>query len=466
MLDRFRAPLIRTLLVTAALLPAQVPAEDDPGPADWIGLRSASAQQVDEPVFAGKVMLYRAGKRDAEPIVLVHGIGQDGARDWRYVIQALAEDHDVWALDLPGFGASDKGNHLYSPDNYVRVLEAVVGRRVGRPFVLIGHSMGAAVSLDYAATYPKRVGRLVLVDMVGILHRSIYAEYMSRLGVEQATGFYPEESSWVGSVVRRMLAKVEPVASTSAAILRTPELRQRFLSGDPNAIAGYALVEHDFSRALRAVKAPTLLVWGSEDKVALLRAAQVARAIIPGARLKIIPGVRHEPMTQVPQRFNEIVRDELAGDAEGAAYAAPAGPFRSTRVGRCSGTRGRGFSGDYERIVLERCPDAEITNARVGTLVATDSTVRVLDSLIRDGVDATNSRIELTAGSVGGSPAFTVDGSYVDVAGTRVDGKDAIAHNAGLTPVTLRFSVAEVSRGGGAPGYVHSIVRIEPDKDW
>src|SRR3954463_4814318 len=112
-----RASRLWPLLVVCALVaPAAHAADDDPGPADWIGLRSASAQLVDEPVFAGKVMLYRAGRRDAEPIVLVHGIGQEGARDWRYVIQALAAEHDVWALDLPGFGASDKGNHLYSPD--------------------------------------------------------------------------------------------------------------------------------------------------------------------------------------------------------------------------------------------------------------------------------------------------------------------------------------------------------------
>jgi pimeloyl-ACP methyl ester carboxylesterase len=426
----------------------------------------ASAERVGEPVFGGKVMVYRAGAREAEPIVLVHGIGQDGARDWKYVIQTLAEDHDVWALDLPGFGASDKGNNLYSPDNYTRVIEAVIGRRVGRPFVLIGHSMGAAVALDYAATYPKRVGRLILADMVGMLHRSIYAEYMGRLGVEQMTGFYPEESSWVGSLVRRMLSKVEPMAATSAAILRTPETRQRFLNGDPNAIAGYAVVEHDFGRALRAVKAPTLLVWGSEDKVAPMRAAQVALATIPGARLRVIQGVRHEPMTQVPQRFNEIVRDELAGYVDGVTYSPPLGPFKSTRVGSCQGVRGRGFSGDYERIELNRCPDAEITNARVGTLLATDSSVRVLDSQIRDGVEATNSRIELTAGVVGGSPPFSVDSSYIDVAATRVDSKDAVAHNVGRTPVTVRFSVAEVSRGGGAPSNEHGIIRIAPDKGW
>ena len=465
-MKRLLAIAVLCACAVAPCAPGRAADDEDGAPADWIGVPGASAERVDEPVWGGKVMVYRVGRRDADPVVLVHGIGQDGARDWRYVIQELARDHDVWALDLPGFGESDKGNNLYSPERYVRVLEAVVGRRVGRPFVLIGHSMGAAVSLEYAATYPKRVARLILVDMAGVLHRAIFAESMGRLGVEQATGFYPEEGSWVGSVMRRMLAKVEPLAGASAAVLRTAETRQRFLNGDPGAIAGYALVEHDFGRALRAVKAPTLLVWGSEDRIAPMRTAQVALATIPGARLRIIQGVRHEPMTQVPQRFNEIVRDELDGRAGGAQYESPAGAFKSDRVGRCKGVRGRGFSGDYERIELDRCPEAELTGARVGTLVVTDSTVHVLDSQIRDGVQATRSRVDITGGVAGGTPPFVMDTSTVDVAGARVDAGDAVARNIGRERSTLRFSVSEVSRDGGTPSPVHRVVRIDPDKDW
>jgi hypothetical protein len=160
------------------------------------------------------------------------------------------------------------------------------------------------------------------------------------------------------------------------------------------------------------------------------------------------------------------VSEELAGRLEGVAYAPAAGEFASTRVGRCSGTRGRGFSGDYARIELERCPEAELTNVRVGTLIASESTVRVLDSEIRDGVQATNSRVEITAGVAGGSPPFTMDASEIDVAGARVESADAVAQNIGRAVATLRFSVVELSRAGGTPVYLHRVVRIDPDKDW
>jgi pimeloyl-ACP methyl ester carboxylesterase len=122
-------------------------------------------------VFGGRVVLYRAGRRGAEPVVLVHGLGKIGARDWAHVIPALASRYEVYALDLPGFGASDKGNHLYSPANYARVLDSLLAERVRRPFNLVGHSMGGVIALTFAADYPERVRRLVVADVAGCTAR-------------------------------------------------------------------------------------------------------------------------------------------------------------------------------------------------------------------------------------------------------------------------------------------------------
>src|SRR4029077_20469429 len=147
-----------------------------------------ASERVAEPVFGGHVMLYRAGPADAAPVVLIHGLGQNGAKDWDKLIPALSSRYQVLALDLPGFGQSDKGNELYSPVNFTRVIESVVGSRVSRPFVLVGHSMGGAVAIAYASRYPERVRRLVAVDAAGILHRAVYAQSLSRLVTEAAGG--------------------------------------------------------------------------------------------------------------------------------------------------------------------------------------------------------------------------------------------------------------------------------------
>src|SRR5437016_10357024 len=139
--------------------------------------------RIDEPVFGGQMVVYEAGRGNAREILLVHGIGEEAARDFRDHIAWLKKSFHVVAVDLPGFGQSDKANALYSPGNYARVLKVVAGRFLHGPFALVGHSMGAVVSLRYAATYPDDVLRLVVVDAPGVLHSSsTTSQYLARFG--------------------------------------------------------------------------------------------------------------------------------------------------------------------------------------------------------------------------------------------------------------------------------------------
>jgi pimeloyl-ACP methyl ester carboxylesterase len=426
-------------------------------PLDWIKGPDASAEFVDEAVFGGRVALYQAGPRDAEAIVLVHGLGKPAARDWSKLIPALAQRYRVYALDLPGFGHSDKGNHLYSPDNFARVLEAVLEKRVQRPFTLIGHSMGGTVALAYVAAYPQRVSRLVLVDAAGILHRSVYAEFLGRVAAQRAMGI---DSPWFESVVRAIQLRAENWPVRGELALERRGVRQRLLRGDPHAISAFAMVEHDFSHALRAIKVPALVIWGAEDTIAPVRTGQALASAIPGARLIVLEGAGHAPQVQFPDRFNPIVLDELDGRQVAAPpYALQNRAIEGKRAGHCDGHRGQEFSGDYETVILDNCQDARISNARIGRLQSTHSTVHVVNSHLRDGAEVRNSRLELTGGSVGG--ALTLDASSVDAAATRFESQP-IAANSGQVEVILRLSVAEASRPGNAPRPLHDIFRLAP----
>ena len=428
-------------------------------PADWVRAPGATAEFVREPVFGGRIAVYRAGPAGAsDAVVLVHGLGKAAARDWEHLIPVLAQRYAVYAVDLPGFGYSDKGNHHYSPDNMARAIEAVLAPRIARPFALMGHSMGGAVALAYAAAYPHRVSRLMLVDVAGVLHRSVYAEFLGRVAAQRAIGL---DSPWFESVVRAIQLRAENWPVRGDLVLERAGVRQRVLRGDPNAIAAFALVEHDFSASLRGIVAPTLIIWGADDTIAPLRTGQALAAAIPRARLTVIEGAGHAPQVQFPDRFNPVVLDELDGRQFAAqSYALRLGAIEGNRVGRCSGQRGQEFSGDYERLVLEHCQDAQITDARIGYLQVSHSTVRILNSHVRDGVDAKSSRLELTAAMVSGS--LILDASNVDAAGTTF--VQSIATNEGAEPVVLRFSVSTVSRPGNAPVPLHDIVRLAPNE--
>jgi pimeloyl-ACP methyl ester carboxylesterase len=446
---------MRRILLAAALMVA-VSAKANP-PFDWIRAPNASAELVEEPVFGGRVALYHAGARGAPAVVLVHGLGRNAAKDWEYVMPALAERYSVYALDLPGFGHSDKGNHLYSPGNFARVLEAVLQERIKRPFALIGHSMGGPVALAYVGAYPRRVARLILVDAAGVLHRSVYAEFLGRVAAQRAIGM---DSPWFESVVRAIQLRAENWPIRGELALERAGVRRRLLRGDPNAISAFAMVEHDFSQVVRAISAPTLILWGAEDTIAPMRTGQALASSIPGARLVVLAGAAHAPQVQVPSRFNPIVLQELAGLPTATPYALRKRAIEGNRIGNCNGRRGQEFNGDYERVVLENCHDASISNARIGYLRADNSTVRIVNSHLRDGVDAKDSRLEFTGGIVAGS--LVIDASSVDAAGTRFEAAHAIARNNGDVASVLRFSVSEVSVKGNAPRNLHDLVRLAP----
>jgi hypothetical protein len=262
-------------------------------------------------------------------------------------------------------------------------------------------------------------------------------------------------------LVRAIQARAEVVPLRGDLVLERAGVRQRILRGDPNAIAAFSLVEHDFSGDLREISAPTLIIWGGDDTIAPLRTGQALAATIPLARLVVLEGLGHAPMVEAPGRFNPVLLDELDGrQIPAPPYALAIAQIETDRVGRCEGRRGQEFTGDYARLELSNCPDVRISNAHIGYLQASHSIVRIVNSHVRDGVDARNSRLELNGVVVGGS--VVLDTATVDAAGTTFVPSPAIAANEGSESVVLRFSVSNVSRPGKEPLVLHDIVRLAP----
>lgn len=102
----------------------------------------------------------RRGTPSGPPVVLLHGFTQT-ARCWAPVDEALAADHDVVALDLPGHGASQ--HHRADLAATAGLVASTVRQTVGRPVTLVGYSMGGRVALHVALAHPDVVARLVLI---------------------------------------------------------------------------------------------------------------------------------------------------------------------------------------------------------------------------------------------------------------------------------------------------------------
>jgi pimeloyl-ACP methyl ester carboxylesterase len=384
-------------------------------------------------------------------------LGTNAHRDWREVIPALATDHHVITLDLPGFGGSDTLPQGYSFEALAATLAEVLERRAIAKTHVIGHSLGAALALHFAHTHPQRLERLILIDTAGILLKSVYVHHVSQRWAPQF-GFAPLDqllSRGANNLNRFILSRLENRFDFSRWLAGNPMLRAALLGGFAHTDAALGLIEHDFTRALHETQVPTTVIWGRNDDVSPLRVGVLLAGRLPNAQLHVIDRAGHTPMHDAPAELMPLLRQGLTVDRwpPRPAVSASASP----RSVECINEAGRVFSGEFVQLKLTNCRDARIENARLQRLIAIDSSV-VLESVSIVGED-----VALMA------DASFITGTVVDIdarigihaANSQLDFAGAIirARERGIdTPVPSRiyFSVSEMH----APQFSGDLHRI------
>ena len=413
---------------------------------------------IDDPVFDGRIHVYTAGDPADPPVLLVHGIDDRGAASWEGVIAELARDYYVIAPDLPGFGHSGVGNEHYTPDRYVDSLAAVIAAYAEGPVHLVGHSLGGAVGIRYAATYPGDVEHLHLASVAGILHKSTYSRFLAGRGGEAAAAFDHEERLFDrlgGRFLSKLFRRLEERRDVSA----TARDRARFLNAEPGRIAGVALLETDFSATLTEVSTPTSILWGSDDRVAPLRTARLLAATLPGRDLTLFSGVGHMPMEEIPGEFAAALRERIAGTGAGGDAWPPPSRVPGDRVGRCKDERDRVFSGRYDRIEIDNCGGVVLDRVSARSVEIVRSRVTVREPQIHGdafGLRVRGSDVVITAGDISGDVAIDVTQTFLDVAGTRLNGRDVAVYASGRGGSELTFSVTPY-RSGDEQRFIHTI---------
>lgn len=446
-------PIVLFLLI-AALLPAPAAGGTKPAP-------EIREHLLDEPVFGGRAYLLEAGRGKPATVLLVHGLGDLASDTWKGVIPELAADYHVLAVDLPGFGRSEKRNALYTPQRYAAFLRWIVDRHGSGPLTVVGHSLGGAVALRYAADYPNSLQRLVLVDVAGILHRTVFTRELLQPNLRDLfqlpEGAFDRIDDWIGGVLVRLpqpLLDIDQILSNEA-------LRERILAGDPARIAALALVQEDFSRLLGEVRTPAFILWGAEDRVTSLRTGILLRSVLPAARLQVIPAAGHMPMTDQPLLFRQALRSALVDPAP--TPAAPPAPV-SAPEGICRNESGRTFSGPYSRLEITGCTDVRLTDVTAAELVIVRSRVTIEGGRIRGGGTAlrvADSVVTATGLRAEGDVALEAAGSRLDLAGVTLIGRSAAAR--GERPSTLLFSVSR-AESPHFQGFLHGVRQLGPEK--
>jgi pimeloyl-ACP methyl ester carboxylesterase len=267
----------------------------------------------------GHRLAYRtAGKGPV--VLLVHGMAS-GSWTWNLVMPALAERFTVVAPDLLGHGASDKPRAEYSLSAHANVLRDLLDVLRHTRATVVGQSLGGGIAMQLAYQFPELCERLVLVSSGGLGSEvSLLLRALSAPGAEQVlslvcTPRLCAAGDRLGTWLHRLGLRASPAFEQgyrSWASLAEPGTRVAFIRTLRGVIdlAGQAVSADD--RLYLTSHFPTLIVWGTRDRVIPVRHARAAHAAIPRSRLEIFEDVGHYPHCDAPERFGAVLADFIA----------------------------------------------------------------------------------------------------------------------------------------------------------
>lgn len=379
-----------------------------------------------EPIFNGDVYVREFGSPHNDSVVLIHGLGGKASLEWDKTINALKDNYHIITFDLPGFGKSSKTSKSYTPTQYASLIRHITTKYSNLPFNLIGHSMGGAISLKYASTYPEDIKTLTLVDAAGILHRVAYTKFLTAFGIEQMTGFSIPQEHKAANIIGAILSKLEhKLPIDSKQILETPFIRDKITNGNPSITSGLDLVLEDFRHSPQSITAPTLIIWGEQDKIAPLRTGYVLDALIQDSSLKIIENAGHVPITN---NFDDYIRYVLEHLNKKSAPPIPIiqSSDRFRKNVSCNKEKNKYYTGHIGTLDISRCKQVLIEDAHIENLIIKSSQVDILNSVINSkeiALFADRSTIEITAGEIIGEIGIKASGTKFDIAGTTIKGR-------------------------------------------
>jgi pimeloyl-ACP methyl ester carboxylesterase len=227
------------------------------------------------------------------PLLFLHGASGGGS--WLPFMEDLAQDHEVFAPEHPGFGLSGDPPWLDQISDlayfYLDFLDALGLEGVH----LVGTSLGGWIAAEMAIRNTTRIACLTLVCAVGILSEGRPIEDVFRLSPEEHMARFchgPEHAE----VRRQQLQTADPniQARNRATVVRLG-WRPRFHNPD-------------LAKWLSRINRPTKIIWGESDRIVPLSFGEEYQRLIPGAELAIIPATGHAPYVEEPKRFAAEIR--------------------------------------------------------------------------------------------------------------------------------------------------------------
>jgi 2-hydroxy-6-oxonona-2,4-dienedioate hydrolase len=279
----------------------------------WADLRGVSFTQGWIDAKGIQTRYLHAGDRQKPALIMLHGVGGH-AEAYIRNLKAHSEHFSVWAIDMIGHGWTDKSDADLEIAQYIDHLLRFMDAAGIQKAHISGESLGGWVAARFAIDYPERIERLVLNTAGGSQADPVVMDRLKTLSMRAAT-----DPSW-----EFIKARVEwLMADTSKAYDDLVATRQAIYSqpGMPEAMRHNMILQEMEVRQrniLRApdyarIKAPTLVIWTSDDPTADVTEGRRMASMIPGALFTVMDGCGHWPQFEDPALFNAMHVDFLLG---------------------------------------------------------------------------------------------------------------------------------------------------------
>ncbi|MGM0569332.1 alpha/beta fold hydrolase [Marinobacter sp.] len=274
---------------------------------DWLiaSEREDAGLQLQEATLGELSVVYLTnGKSSAtRALVMVHGFAAD-KDNWVRMATHLPDDYYLVIPDLPGHGDSSvAGPEAYTVEAQAATLARLIDHLGIERVDMAGNSMGGGITAYFASRYPDRVRTIALFDPAGS------SQYPSELDQALAEGHNPLVVRDPGDFDELMdfVLEQRPFAPWPITSVMEEEAMARQSINDQIFDAILSSGEQlDLSGILPAIEAPTLIVWGKQDRVLAPENAGVFAEGIENSTVVLLDGVGHVPMLEVPKQSAEL----------------------------------------------------------------------------------------------------------------------------------------------------------------
>jgi pimeloyl-ACP methyl ester carboxylesterase len=238
------------------------------------------------------------------PILLLHGF-DSSLLEFRRLLPLLAQEKETWAVDLLGFGFTDRLADLsFNPVAIKTHLYYFWKTFIQKPVILVGASMGGATALDFTLSYPNLVEKLVLLDSAGLGKPPAIGKFMFSPLDRLATNFLSNPK--VRLNISRNAYYDKSFASLDAQIcarlhLKCDRWSEALISFTKSGGYGY------FGDRLSVIEQSTLILWGANDKILGTKDAAKFEQKLPNSKLVWIPECGHVPHLEKPQTIAQEI---------------------------------------------------------------------------------------------------------------------------------------------------------------